>query len=89
VKKVQAGYNVRPLSAFLGLPAPNAAPAIDFIAPLTPETQKTSVQFFSILNFLLQFCPTNPSERELIARFARIGAGAQERPLTRTNSRPK
>jgi hypothetical protein len=76
VKKVQAGYNVQSLSAFLGLPAPNAAPTIDFIAPLTPETQRTSAQFFSILNFVLQFCPTNPSERELMPRFARIGVGA-------------
>ena len=36
VKKVQAGYKVQPLSAFLGQPAPKAAPAIDFIKPLTP-----------------------------------------------------
>jgi hypothetical protein len=76
VKKVQAGYKVQPLSAFLGRPAPKAAPTIDFITPLTPETQKTSTQLFSILNFVLQFCPTNPSERELMARFAKIGVGA-------------
>ena len=36
VKKVQAGYKAQPLSAFLGQPAPKAAPAIDFIKPLTP-----------------------------------------------------
>ena len=76
VKRVQAGYKVQPLSAFLGQPAPKAAPAIDFIKPLTPETQKTSLQFFDILNFVLRFCPTHPSEKELMARFARIGVGA-------------
>ncbi len=76
VKKVQAGYKVQTLSAFLGQPAPKAAPAIDFIKPLTPEAQKTSLQFFGILNFVLQFCPTHPSERELMARFAGIGIGA-------------
>ncbi len=76
VKKVQAGYKVQTLSAFLGQPAPAAAAAIDFIAPLTPEAQKTSLQFFDILNFILQFCPTNPSETELMTRFARIGVGA-------------
>ncbi|HEX9226358.1 MAG TPA: DUF1254 domain-containing protein, partial [Arthrobacter sp.] len=76
VKKVQAGYKVQTLSAFLGHPAPGAAPAIDFIAPLTPEAQRTSLQFFDILNFVLQFCPTHPSERDLMARFARIGVGA-------------
>jgi hypothetical protein len=30
VKKVQTGFKVQPLSAFLGEPAPQAAPAIDF-----------------------------------------------------------
>jgi hypothetical protein len=28
------------------------------------------------LNFVLQFCPTDPSETELMARFAKIGVGA-------------
>jgi hypothetical protein len=76
VKKIQAGYKVQPLSAFLGQPAPTAAPAIDFIKPLTPETQKTSLEFFNILNFVLQFCPTDLSETALMARFAKIGVGA-------------
>lgn len=76
VKKVQAGYKVQTLSAFLGQPAPKVAPTIDFIKPLTPEAQRTSLQFFDILNFVLQFCPTHPSERELMARFAKIGVGA-------------
>ena len=76
VKKVQAGYSAQALSAFLGQPAPKAAPAIDFIKPLTPETQKTSPEFFNILNFILQFCPTVPSEKDLKARFTRIGVGA-------------
>ncbi len=76
VKKIQAGYRVQPLSAFLGQPAPAAAPAIDFIAPLTPEEQKSSLEVFNILNFVLQFCPTVESEKELMARFAKIGVGA-------------
>jgi hypothetical protein len=75
VKKVQAGYKVQPLSAFLGQLAPKAAPAIDFIKPLTPEAEKTSPEFFTILNFVLQFCPTVPSEKDLMARFAKIGVG--------------
>jgi hypothetical protein len=76
VKKVQAGYKAQPLSAFLGEPAPKPAPAIDFIKPLTPDAQKTSPEFFNILNFVLQFCPTDPSETELMERFAKIGVGA-------------
>lgn len=76
VKKVQAGYQAQTLSAFLGTAAPKAAPVIDFIKPLTPAEEKTSLQFFNILNFVLQFCPTDPSETELMARFAKIGVGA-------------
>ena len=76
VKQVQAGYKAQTLSSFLGAPAPKAAPRIDFIKPLTPATEKTSPQFYSVLNFILQFCPTNPSETELVARFAKIGIGA-------------
>jgi hypothetical protein len=76
VKKVQAGYKVQPLSAFLGTPAPEAAPTINFIKPLTPEQQKTSLDFYNILNFVLQFCPTVPSEKDLMLRFAKMGVGA-------------
>jgi hypothetical protein len=76
VKKVQAGYKAQTLSAFLGTPAPKAAREIDFIKPLTPAEEKTSLQFFNILSFVLQFCPTDPSETELMARFAKIGVGA-------------
>jgi hypothetical protein len=75
VKQIQARYRVQPLSAFLGQPAPKAMPAIDFIKPLTPVAQKTSVEFFARLNFALQFCPTHPSEKDLMARFAWIGVG--------------
>ena len=57
VKKIQAGYKAEPLSAFLGQQAPTAAPAIDFIKPLTPDQEKTSLEFFNVLNFILQFCP--------------------------------
>jgi hypothetical protein len=75
VRKVQAGYKVQTLSSFLGTPPPKAAPVVDFIKPLTQEEQKTSLEFFNILNFVLQFCPTDATETELRARFARIGVG--------------
>jgi hypothetical protein len=78
VKAIQAGYQVQPLSAFLGRPAPAAAPAIDFIQPLTRDEIRESPQVFEQLNFVLQFCPTHPSERELMARFARLGIGADK-----------
>jgi hypothetical protein len=76
VKAVQAGFQAQPLSAFLGQAAPTAAPTIDFVQPLTPDDQKTSLEFFAVLNFLLKYCPTVPSEIALMERFARIGVGA-------------
>ncbi len=76
LKKVQAGFKVQTLSAFLGQPSPPPAPPIDFIKPLTVETQKTSLEFFDILNFVLRYCPPDPSEVDLMKRFARIGVGA-------------
>jgi hypothetical protein len=75
VKEVQAGYKAQTLSAFLGTAAPKAAPVIDFIKPLTPTEEKTSLEFFNILNFVLGYCPTDPTEVELMARFAKIGVG--------------
>ena len=76
VKKVQSGYKAQPLSVFLDQPAHKAPPAIDFIKPLTPSAQKAAPEFYNILNFVLQWCPTHPSETELMARFAKIGIGA-------------
>lgn len=75
VKKVQRGYTLEPLSAFLGQPAPQAAATIDFRKPLTPATQKNSPEFFEVLNFVLGFCPTDPSEKDLMARFGALGIG--------------
>lgn len=75
VKAVQAGYGAQPLSAFLGQPAPPPAPPIDFIRPLSPDAQRSSLEFFNILSFVLQFCPPHPSETELLARFAKVGIG--------------
>jgi len=76
VKKIQAGYKVQTLSAFLKTPTPTAAPVLDFMQPLTPELQKSSLEMFQIINFLLQYCPTDPTEVKLMERFAKIGIGA-------------
>ena len=73
VKKVQAGYKVQPLSAYLKQPAPPPAPAIDF-----PKVDQQLVKknFFEYLDFALQFGPAQPNEVEIRAKLARIGVGA-------------
>jgi hypothetical protein len=73
VKKIQAAYKVQPLSQFLGTSPVPAAPPIEFVKPLSPEKQRTSVEFFHILDFALRFCPVHSSEKEMRDRFAKIG----------------
>jgi hypothetical protein len=75
VKKIQAGYQVAPLSVHLNQPSPPPAPPIDFTPALTPDQERTSPQFFEILGFAMRFAPTLPSEKELRARFESIGIG--------------
>jgi hypothetical protein len=77
VKKIQAGYQVQPLSAYLNQPAPAPPPPIDFTPPLTRDQEKTSPRFFEILGFALRFAPTLPSEKDLRARFETIGIGPE------------
>ena len=78
VKAVQKGYIAQPLSAFLGQPAPKTAPEITFIKALTRDEIRTSPKVFEQLNCVLQFCPTHPSEKALMARFAKLDIGADK-----------
>jgi hypothetical protein len=73
VVKVQAGYKVQPLSAYVKQPAPPAAPAVNF-PKIDKELVKTN--FFDYLDFALQFAPPGPEEKEIRAKLARIGIGA-------------
>jgi len=77
VNGIQDGYQVRTLSAYLGKPAPAAAPGIGWPGPSADMTEGPPL--FSYLNFLLQFCPVHPSEKELRARFAKLGISAGAR----------
>jgi hypothetical protein len=73
VIKIQAGYKVQPLSAYLKKPAPPAAPTVNF-----PKIDKEMVKtgFFDYLDFALQFAPAGPEEKEIRAKLARLGIGA-------------
>jgi hypothetical protein len=72
VVKVQAGYKVQPLSAYLKQPAPAAAPSIDF-----PKVDRDLVKtnFFDYLDLALQFGPAGPEETAIRAKLATIGIG--------------
>lgn len=40
--------------------------------------QKSSPELFVLLNFLPQFCPVHPSEKALMARFAKLNIGSRK-----------
>ncbi|MEK1941607.1 MAG: DUF1254 domain-containing protein [Pseudomonas sp.] len=74
VKKIQAGYQVQPLSKFLNKPAAKPAADVAWLPALAPKEARTSAQFFNELAFLLQFAePAHPSEVALRKRFASLG----------------
>src|SRR3954469_13521964 len=62
VVKVQAGYKVQPLSAYLKKPAPQAVPAVNF-PKINAEMVKA--RFFDYLAFALQFAPAGPEEKDI------------------------
>ena len=72
VKKVQAGYTVRTLSAFLGISPPRAAPQVDFPKANVDLVRKN---FFEYLDWSLAFAPPGPEEEEIRAKLRRIGVG--------------
>src|SRR5579871_6473726 len=73
VNKIQSGYHVQLLSEFLHQPAPPAAPAVNWPKPADIATP--SADIFPIVNFVFQYAPANPSEKEFLTRFAKINVG--------------
>lgn len=71
VKKIQDQYGVEPLSTYLKSTPPPEPPKIDW--PVYNNELVKGPAFYSILNFLLQFCPVNPAETQLRANFEKIG----------------
>ncbi|SEN62897.1 Uncharacterized conserved protein [Pseudomonas sp. ok272] len=76
VEKVQAGYKVQALSAFLHQPAPPAAPKIEFV-PATTEGIKD--HFFEYLSAALQYVPPSADDQAIRAKLASIGVGPGRR----------
>ena len=78
VRRVQSGYQVQTYSEFMG--RTGAAPsATSFLQPLDHFEERTTLQFFNVLNFVLRYCPAHPSEDAMLARFARFGIMAGSR----------
>jgi len=80
INLLQDRYDLRPLSTFLGAPAPAAAPNIDFPEPDRDGMndrgffETPSAVFLPYFNFLMTLAAVHPEETALFERFARIGA---------------
>jgi hypothetical protein len=74
VKKIQKEYKLQPLSAFLGKPAPKAAPAVQWKP--WKEGLETTPEFWDYVNFVLPFTTPNPQDKPVLDRMAKIGLGA-------------
>jgi hypothetical protein len=74
VQKIQKQYKLQPLSAFLGKPAPKAAPSIDWMA--WKDGVETTDKFWDYVNFLLPLTVPNPQDQPVLGRMAKIGLGA-------------
>jgi hypothetical protein len=72
VVKVQAGYKVQPLSAFLNQSAPPAAAKVDFVLATTAGIKEN---FYAYLDAALEFVPITPETKDLRGRLASIGIG--------------
>jgi len=79
VVKIQSGYKVRPLSSYLGKPAPSPAPTIQFPA-INKDLAKTN--FFEYLDFCLQFAPPGPEEMGIRAKLAKLGKAFNSKNLS-------
>lgn len=71
VKRIQNGYKVQTLSQYLKQPAPAAPAKIDW--PKPTATMTDSPELFRYLNFMLAFAQPQDSEKDVLARFAKIG----------------
>ncbi|MDN3712492.1 DUF1254 domain-containing protein [Paracoccus cavernae] len=70
VKEIQAKYKASPLSAWAGTPAPEAAPAVDWM-PISDELMVSN--FWQLAAFLLPFAPAWPGDEAQREGLAKLG----------------
>ena len=76
IHALQDQYRLQALSAFLGQPAPAAAPPIAYPPPTAKGFfEIPSAAFIGYFNFLLTLCAIDPGEHALFERFATLGIG--------------
>ncbi|MER5836693.1 DUF1254 domain-containing protein [Rhodococcus qingshengii] len=76
MEKIQAAYDVRPLSAFAATEKPQQPPAPQW--PVWDEQKfTTTVAFYELIDFLLQYAPPLEEDVDIRARISTIGLRGQ------------
>ncbi|WP_339497705.1 DUF1254 domain-containing protein [Pseudomonas canadensis] len=76
VKQIQNGYKVQPLSGYVKQTTPAKVAKIEWPKPTAAMTD--SPQLFRYLNFMLAYAKPQDSEKDVLARFAKIGIAPGE-----------
>jgi hypothetical protein len=77
VKQIQAGYELQPLSSFVGTEPPPAPPMPDF--PVWQEGAQFDERFFASLDFMMTLLEVPaPGREDLWQRLSRLGIGGSD-----------
>lgn len=71
IEKLQSGFMIQPLSEFAGTQAPAEVAPVKF--PDYDEAKISTTDFFSYMNFIMQFAKEPKEEADLLKRFAKVG----------------
>ena len=74
IERIQGEFALQPLSQFTNTAAPAEVAPVNF--PVFSEDKVRTPEFFSYLNFLMQFGAPTQEEAEMMKRFEKIGVGA-------------
>ncbi len=73
VQKIQEGFALEPLSLYAGMTPPAEVSPVQF--PAYSDEKVLTPEFFSYMNFVMQFASIPPDEAELMGRFEKISVG--------------
>ncbi len=79
VHAIQDRFQVRTLAEYIGQQAVPPDPLPPLVAPVDLRKDPTSIQFYTVLDWMMQFMPVLADEQDLRARLARIGIEAGRR----------
>ncbi len=73
VREIQSRYTAQPLSTYLDRPAPPQPSPVEFPAPPSVAEEATSLDFFTVLSFVLAHAPVLAADEDVRNRMAAIG----------------